>query len=133
MSNLKLQETNKATNTLTRINVENIPCYANIGCGDHERELGQKLFIDAHVEVDSSRLTSSDNISDTFSYVGIYKAVQEIGKSKSHSLIEVLAEDIANAILKHPLVCSVKVKVHKPHIPYPEFQGNVSVEIERKK
>lgn len=136
MLDLKLQEINNkkaATNTLTRINVEDIPCYCEIGIDKEERELGQRLLIDVHVDVDSSRLSFSDDINDTFSYVGIHKTVQEVGKSKPHSLIEALAEDITNAILKHPLVYSVKVKVHKPHIPYPDFQGNVSVEVERKK
>ena len=137
MSTSKLQEANNKaaikTNTISRINVENIPCYTKIGCGEQEKELGQRLLMDVHVDVDSSRLTSSDNVNDTLSYVEIHKIVQEIGKSKSHSLIEALAEDIGNEILKHPLVKSVKIKIHKPHIPYPEFQGNVSVEIERKK
>ena len=76
---------------------------------------------------------SSDSVSNTLSYVDIYKTVQEAGKSKPHSLIETLAEEIAEVLLKQSVVQKVKIKVHKPHIPYPEFQGNVSVEVTREK
>ena len=118
---------------ITTINVEQIPCYCSIGIDPEERKLGQRLLIDVHLDVDSSNATRSDNIKDTFSYVNIYKTVQLIGGSKPHSLIEVLAEELALAFLRRTLVLKAKVKVHKPHIPYPEFQGNVSVEVERTK
>lgn len=135
MTKLQLQDNKtiqpKEVNTITRINVERIPCYTSIGIDEGEKELGQRLFIDVYVDVDSSRLKNTDDINDTFSYVDIYKVVQEIGK-KPHSLIEALGEEIAMVILKHPLVTYTKIRVHKPHIPYEEFQGNVSVEVERK-
>ena len=121
----------KTTNKITTINVEKIPCYCSIGIDPEERKIGQQLLVDVSVDIDSSSATSTDNINNTFSYVDIYKTVQKIGTSKPHSLIEALGEDIANALLKHPLVIKAKIKVHKPHIPYKEFQGNVSVEIER--
>lgn len=122
----------KSSGQITKINVENIPCYSPIGIDSEERKTGQRLLISVYVDIDSSKITSSDTVNSTFSYVDIYKTVQETGKSP-HSLIESLAEDIARAVLKHPLVSLAKIKVHKPHIPYPEFQGNVSVEIERRK
>ncbi|MBI3309573.1 MAG: dihydroneopterin aldolase [Candidatus Melainabacteria bacterium] len=137
MTKLQLQDNKtileEKINTITRINVENIPCYCGIGIDEEERKLGQKLLIDVYVDVDSSSLSKTDNIKDTLSYVDIHKLVQDVAKSKPHFLIEYLAHDLANNILKNPLVHSVKIKVRKPHIPYPEFQGDVSVEIERRK
>lgn len=130
------QRTDTATrikeDELTKINVENIPCYTAIGIDKEERKAGQKLLIDVNCYITSKEILNADNIKSTFSYVDIYKSVQEVGK-KSHELIESLAEDIARVLLKHPLVERVKIKVYKPHIPYPEFQGNVSVEVERTK
>lgn len=120
-------------NKTTTIHVQNIPCYCSIGIHDAEKKLGQKLIIDVYVDVDSTLATSSDNVKDTLSYVDIHKIVQEVGKAKSHSLIETLAEGIAGALLKNQIVNKVRIIVHKPHIPYPEFQGNVSVEITRTK
>ena len=116
-----------------KIFVEQIPCYVSIGIHDEEKKMGQKLLIDVIVEIDSSKAIKSDDIKNTINYVDIYNTVQKVGKLKSYSLIETLAESILEAIIIHPSVKSAKIKVHKPHIPFPEFQGNVSVEVERTK
>lgn len=115
------------------INVENIPCYCSIGIHNEEKKMGQRLIIDAFLTVDLSRTVSSDDIKDTVSYVDIYKTVQRVAQSKPHSLIESLADEIVEALLSYSQGLKVRVKVHKPHIPFPEFQGDVSVEIERGK
>lgn len=117
---------------ITKINIQNIPCYSSIGIHEEEKKMGQQLLIDVHLDIDASSI-SSDDISNTVSYIDIYEIVHNISKAKSYSLIEALAEEITEAILKKPLVKRVKVKVCKPHIPYPEFQGDVSVEVERGK
>ena len=117
----------------TTINVENIPCYCSIGIAEEEKKMGQQLLIDVHLEIDSTKVSKSDSVNDTISYVDVYGIVQKTGQSKSFSVIEFLAEELASGILKLPLVTSLKVKVHKPHIPYKGFQGDVSVEVERKK
>ncbi len=114
-----------------KINVEQIPCYVSIGIHDEEKKMGQKLFVDVYVEIDSSKATSSDKVENTFNYVEIYNTIQKTGKSKSYSLIETLAESFLEEILKHPSVKSAKIRVHKPHIPFPEFQGKVSIEVSR--
>jgi len=118
---------------ITTINVEQIPCYCSIGVDPEEKKLGQRLFVDVSVEIIADNAVSTDNVNNTLSYVDIYSKVQVIGKSKYHSLVETLTEEFAEAFLAHELVQKVKVKVYKPHIPYPEFQGNVSVEVKREK
>lgn len=123
----------KTSKKIVAINVCNIPCYCSIGIHDEEKKMGQRLLIDVRLDADLSRAISSDSVKDTISYVDVYAAVQKIGHSKSHSLIEALADEIAETFLKHPLILKVKVKVRKPHIPFPDFQGEVSVEVEREK
>ncbi len=118
---------------LTIINVKNIPCYCSIGIAAEEKKMGQELIVDISLEIDSTKASQTDNVTDTVSYVDVYQIVQKTGKSKSFSLIETLSEEIAAGVLKLALVHGVRVKVHKPHIPYKDFQGNVSVEVERKK
>lgn len=120
-------------NKVTKIKVQNIPCYSSIGIDAEEKKLGQRLLIDVELDTDSTKLVSSDNIKDTISYVDIHSTVKKFGESKPHSLIEVLAEEIAGSFLKHPLVQRAKIVVHKSHIPYPDFHGIVSVEVEREK
>jgi len=138
MSSIKLEEVleekkEKAINNVTTINVKDIPCYCSIGIDEKEKKTGQRLLIDVHASIESVSLTKSDNINDTLSYVEIFRTVQRIAQSKSHSLIETLAEDIASALLDHDLVMKAKIRITKPHIPFPEFHGDVSVEVEREK
>ena len=123
----------KTSKKITTINVQSIPCYCSIGIDEVERKIGQELLFDVHVDINSTMATQSDNIKNTVSYVDIFGVVQKISKDKPHSLIETLAEEIAETLLKHPIILNVKVVVHKPHIPYPGFQGDVSVEINRSK
>ena len=117
----------------TTINIEKIPCYCSIGIAPEEKKMGQEIIVDVSLEIDSTRALKTDNVSDTVSYIDVYQVIQKAGKSKSFSLIEVFAEESARNLLELPLVNSVKVRVHKPHIPYQDFHGNVSVEVERKK
>lgn len=123
----------KVQRKIATLNVSNIPCYCSIGIDPQERKIGQKLIIDIHLDISSFRAVATDDIKDTISYVDIYKAVQKIAKDKSHLLIESLADEIAMTFLKHPLVLKAKTIIRKPHIPYEEFQGEVSVEVEREK
>ncbi len=118
---------------ITKININDIPCYCSIGIASEEKKMGQELIVDVAIEIDSTKVCKSDDVSDTVSYVDVYNIVQKTGQSKSFSVIEFLAEELASNILKLSLIISVKVKVHKPHIPYKDFQGNVSVEVERRK
>lgn len=118
---------------ITTINVENIPCYCSIGIHEEERKMGQRLYFDIQVNINASKIESEDNIGSTISYVDIYKIVQKIGKSKSYQIIEALAESIAEELLKHNFILGVTVTVRKPHIPYPDFQGDVSIIIKRTK
>ncbi len=116
-----------------KINVKEIPCYVSIGIHEEEKKMGQNLLIDVTVEIDSTNAIKSDTVVNTVNYVDIYKMVQKVGKSKSFSLIETLAENLLETILDHPSVKSTKITVYKPHIPFSEFQGKVSIEVERKK
>lgn len=118
---------------ITTINVENIPCYCSIGIHDEEKKMGQRLFVSLNVSIESSKVAQTDNVSDTLNYVDLYNIVQNTGKLKSHNLIECLGEKIANQILKIDLVKNVKVKIRKPHIPFEEFSGEVSIELQRSK
>ena len=118
---------------ITTINVEKIPCYCSIGIAPEEKKMGQELIVDVTLEIDSTKASKSDNVADTVSYVDVYQTVQKTGQAKSYSLIEFFAEELASKLLQLALVNSVRVKVHKPHIPYKDFHGNVSVEVERRK
>ena len=66
------------------------------------------------------------------SYVRVCRRIQAIVEGKPHHLIETVAEDIAQAILKnHAAVQATKVKVSKPHVSLPSPLEYVQVEIFR--
>ena len=122
-----------ATKKITKINVKNIPCYVSIGVADEEKKMGQQLLVDVELSIDSAKVAETDSLKNTVSYTDIYKIVQTISQSKSYSLIETMAEELACTLLKNDIANEVKITVYKPHIPYKEFQGNVSVEVKRTK
>ena len=80
----------------TKINILNIPCYCSIGIDPEEKKMGQELVIDINLEIDSTKVSKTDNVSDTVSYVDVYKIVQKVGQSKSFSVIVSLAEEVAS-------------------------------------
>ncbi|OGI18502.1 MAG: dihydroneopterin aldolase [Candidatus Melainabacteria bacterium RIFCSPHIGHO2_02_FULL_34_12] len=121
----------RTSKKIITVNVENISAYCSIGIHDEEKKMGQELLIDASFEADLSRAVESDNVKDTLNYVDVYKGIQKIAKSKSYSLIETLADEIVETFLKHPQILKAKIKIKKPHVPFPDFHGDVSVEIER--
>ena len=121
----------KQAQQIITINIENIPCYCSIGIDDEEKKMGQELKIDVSFDIDPSNVISSDKLNDTVSYTDVFDTIQKVSKSKPYSLIEVLTENIASNLLQNPKILRVRVKTRKPHIPFPGFQGDVSVEIER--
>ena len=82
----------------TRINIEQMPCYCSIGMHDEEKKMGQRLLVDVYVDIFSDGAVKTDDIKDGLSYVDVYSLVQKIAKAKSHSLIETLANEIADEI-----------------------------------
>ena len=122
-----------ADKKITKINIHDIPCYCSVGIAPEEKKMGQKLIIDVNLEIDSTKISTTDTVIDTVSYVDVYQIVQKTGQSRSFSVIEFLAEELASNILQLPLIILAKVKFYKPHIPYKGFHGNVSIEVERRK
>lgn len=102
-----------------------------IGVEPHELLQERELVIDLKVETDFSRCATTDSLHDTVDYVQLASLCTEIAKSKTHHLMETLAEDIVNAMLKHPAIPWAWVRIRKPEaLPDVEF---VLVEFERRK
>ena len=83
-----------------------------------ERRLGQTFTADVEVTLDTARAAASDRINDTVSYPVLEKTVREILEGKPSNLLETVAERIATAILEHPPITRVTVRVSKrPPLP----------------
>lgn len=101
--------------------------------GVHEEEIldGQPFEIDVELGCDLSRAGSSDDLSRTCDYAGIYQIVSEIIDSRRFNLIEALAEEISDRVLDWFPYCIVKVAVRKPKAPLPGDFDYAEVELHR--
>ncbi len=94
-----------------------------------ERALGQVFTADLEVTIDTRKAAATDRIRDTISYPLLEKTARQILEGKPANLLETVAERIATAILKHPQVIRVTVRVSK-RPPLPNL-GAFTVEITR--
>ncbi len=94
-----------------------------------ERKLGQTFTADLEVTIDTRKAAASDRIEDTISYPLLEKTARQILERNPANLLETVAERIATAILKHPEVSQVTVRVSK-RPPLPNLNG-FTVEITR--
>lgn len=106
--------------------------YGYHGCFAEEREKGQYFFIDVSLYMDLSIAGKNDDLQATVDYGKVMELVRSIVEGRPVSLIECLAQRIAEAVRRDFAVADrVKVTVHKPSAPLPtEFQ-DASVTIER--
>lgn len=84
-----------------------------IGIYPWERKVPQTIRIDLEIALPTSRACQSDKIEDALDYALIIERINEILTQKHFSLLEALAEHIAQTILKEFRSPWVKVSVAK--------------------
>jgi dihydroneopterin aldolase len=83
------------------------------GVGPREREQPQEFKVDVELEADLTAAARSDLIADTIDYRQVRAAAKEVIEGPSRSLLESLAETIAQRVLALPRVESVSVRITK--------------------
>jgi len=97
-----------------------------------EKTLGQKFILDLELFLSLEACGKTDDLTKTVSYKDVLDAVEKIVTKERFALIEALAENIAQKILKEfPRVREVTVRVHKPGAPLTQVFSDVYVEIKR--
>ncbi|MEP7034976.1 MAG: 2-amino-4-hydroxy-6-hydroxymethyldihydropteridine diphosphokinase [Dermatophilaceae bacterium] len=114
-----------------RIVLQGISARGHHGVHDFEKTDGQEFVVDLVLEVDLRRAGRSDLLAHTVDYGEVAVEVMSLITGPSLDLIEALADKIALAVLKRPLVQAVEVTVHKPHAPVAVPVGDVVVQVER--
>ena len=114
-----------------RIVLQGISAYGHHGVLDFEKADGQEFVVDVALEVDLRRPGRSDVLAHTVNYADVAADVVSLITGPSLDLIEALAEKIARAALKRPLVQAVEVTVHKPQAPVGVPFSDVQVVVER--
>ncbi len=119
------------------IRLTGIRAYGYTGALPEEQVLGQWFEVAVCLWVDLSLPGQSDRLSDTLDYRVIIQTVQHLIKTAKYSLLERLATAIAEAILEAypgPLAISqVQVSLTKLAAPIPDFTGQVTIELTRKR
>lgn len=111
-----------------KISIVDLEVHYHVGVPDAERVNAQRLLLTIEMTSDFAAAAKTDGIADTIDYYAVTQRLLKFGEGRSWKLIEKLASDIAESILKEfkPLVVSVEVK--KFIIPEAKY---VSVKIER--
>jgi len=119
----------KKTKATGRLILSGVTAFGYHGNNPAERKLGQTFTADLEVVLDTERAAASDSIHDTVSYPRLEEAVRKILEGAPANLLETVAERIADAILKQPVVLQVTVRVSK-RPPLPNLE-EFAVEITR--
>jgi dihydroneopterin aldolase/2-amino-4-hydroxy-6-hydroxymethyldihydropteridine diphosphokinase len=111
--------------------LQGISAHGFHGVLDFAKAQGQEFVVDVDLEVDLRRSGRSDLLAHTVNYAEVAAEIVGLVTGPSLDLIETLADRIAVAVLRRPLVQAVEVTVHKPQAPVGVPFGDVQVVVER--
>lgn len=118
---------------MDKILLKDMVFYGHHGFNSAEKELGQHWSVDLEIEGDLSNPAKTDNLKDTIDYTKVYKKVKGVIENENFSLLESIAERIADKILDSFPAYEVVVRVKKQHPPLGGPIKYASVEIKRKR
>ena len=84
-----------------------------IGIYDWERKIRQEIVLDIEMSSNNSAAASSDHIDQALNYKNVCKRVSNFVRESEFQLVETLAEEICQIILKEFGVHWVKLKLNK--------------------
>lgn len=114
-----------------KIIIKNLKVFGYHGVNRIEREHGQHFIIDVECRLDLVEAGVSDLLGKTLDYDSLIKEVQRVVSMERYTLLEALAQRIADVTLERPQVFSVTVRVSKPTPPIEADLDSVTVEIQR--
>ena len=104
---------------------------AVIGIWDWEKRNPQNISIDLEMQTDTKKTSQSDSIEDALDYKAVSKRAKQFIQDSQFNLIETLAENLAQIILKEFDVQWLRLSISKPYAI--RDSKNIGVCIERTK
>jgi 7,8-dihydroneopterin aldolase/epimerase/oxygenase len=103
-----------------RIELRGLRLVCAVGVPDIERARPQPIEIDLDIVVDAAAAAAGDELAGTADYASALDAVAGVVTGSAFHLLESLAEAVATAVLRDPLVEEVTVALRKlqPPVPY---------------
>ena len=116
-----------------RIELTGLRAHGRHGVLESERIHGQEFSVDLVLWLPLAPAAAADELALTVDYAAVAEGVHRIITGEPVSLIETLAERIAEFVLGHSLVTKVEVAVHKPAAPIKVPFDDVVVRVVRAK
>ena len=99
--------------TMDIIFIQSLKVDTVIGIYDWERKIRQEIVLDIEMSADISTAASTDHINQTLNYKDICKRLKSFVEESEFQLVETLAEEICQIIIKEFGVQWVKLKLNK--------------------
>ncbi len=114
------------------IRIHDMVFQARHGCSQAEREIGALFKVSVELFLDTRPAAGNDNLEATADVGQVYETVLEIVTGESRNLLETIAEDIAEALLRKFNIEAVRVCFHKDRVPLPGPSAGYEIEIFRR-
>lgn len=102
------------------ITFKNLAYFLNFGLLPEEQTLGQRIFLDVTVSLDSTKFSCDDKIETVFDYRYIDGVIKTVVKLKRYKLLEHLAKKIAEGLFSSDKINSTTIAIRKPSVPISE-------------
>lgn len=114
------------------ITIKKLEVFAHHGVLKEENVLGQKFLVTVSISTDTREAGMHDAIEQTINYAEVCHRITECVTTKTHRLIETVAEQVAQMILTtYESAKTVTVEIAKPWAPIMLPLEEVSVTVER--
>ena len=116
-----------------RIVLRGLRAHGRHGVYDFERERGQMFRVDAVLELDTRPAATDDDLDRTVNYAELAQQLYAVLSGEPVSLLETLAQRLADVCLSNALVEAVEITVHKPQAELGVPFDDVTVSIRRQR
>jgi 7,8-dihydroneopterin aldolase/epimerase/oxygenase len=116
-----------------RITLTGLRVRGNHGVFEHEKRDGQDFLLDITVWIPLDEAARTDDLTKTLHYGELAQSAAAIVAGPSRDLIETVAGEVADEVLKDERVRAVEVTVHKPSAPIPLTFSDVAVTVRRER
>ena len=110
-----------------RIELRGLKVRGHHGVFEHERRDGQEFVVDITVWIDLDRAAATDELGDTVDYGALAARAADIVGGPPKNLIETVAGEIAEDVMRDERIHAVEVVLHKPQAPIPSTFDDVAV------
>jgi len=111
------------------VELRGLRLFGRHGVHEHEKRDGQDFVFD--VELAVGERGSSDRLEDAVDYRAVALAVQSVSDARSYNLLEALATDVADELLRRFGAERAVVRIEKPAVKPGGLDGTAGVSVSR--